>query len=446
LSAIRSITGLNRQTSAANAGKGPTGRLTLRAFHEGGRVKIEIQDDGAGLNVDRLLKKAIERGLVQENQAKTMAERDVFNLIFLPGFSTAEKVTKVSGRGVGMDVVRTNVEKIGGAIDLQSSPGVGTTVSVSIPLTLAIVPALIVNCRSDRFAIPQVNVLELVGLETGKEIEQVHGAPVYRLRGNLLPLVHLDRELKLAPIESSQHVLGSIIVLQAESHQFGLVVDDILDTEEIVVKPLSEQLKGINTFSGATIMGDGRVALILDVLGLGQKARVVSDAREAVQEDRRVEVTKGADSQVQSLLLVRNGVEGQVAIPLSAVSRLEGFLAPHIQKIGQTEAMEYRGSVIPLVRLSQYLPASTDTEPIDASGSMEVVIYSHQGRTVGVIVDCIVDIIEQQGVIDSLALRSGVVGSFVTENNITELLDLPSIVASALPALSEYSEAATAGS
>jgi len=375
-----------------------------------------------------------------------MAERDVFNLIFLPGFSTAEKVTKVSGRGVGMDVVRTNVEKIGGAIDLQSSPGVGTTVSVSIPLTLAIVPALIVNCRSDRFAIPQVNVLELVGLETGKEIEQVHGAPVYRLRGNLLPLVHLDRELKLAPIESSQHVLGSIIVLQAESHQFGLVVDDILDTEEIVVKPLSEQLKGINTFSGATIMGDGRVALILDVLGLGQKARVVSDAREAVQEDRRVEVTKGADSQVQSLLLVRNGVEGQVAIPLSAVSRLEGFLAPHIQKIGQTEAMEYRGSVIPLVRLSQYLPASTDTEPIDASGSMEVVIYSHQGRTVGVIVDCIVDIIEQQGVIDSLALRSGVVGSFVTENNITELLDLPSIVASALPALSEYSEAATAGS
>ncbi len=446
MSAIRSITGLNRQTSAATPGKGPTGRLTLRAFHEGGRVKIEIQDDGAGLNVDRLLKKAIERGLVQENQAKTMAERDVFNLIFLPGFSTAEKVTKVSGRGVGMDVVRTNVEKIGGAIDLQSSPGVGTTVSVSIPLTLAIVPALIVNCRSDRFAIPQVNVLELVGLETGKEIEQVHGAPVYRLRGNLLPLVHLDRELKLAPIESSQHVLGSIIVLQAESHQFGLVVDDILDTEEIVVKPLSEQLKGINTFSGATIMGDGRVALILDVLGLGQKARVVSDAREAVQEDRRVEVTKGADSQVQSLLLVRNGVEGQVAIPLSAVSRLEGFLAPHIQKIGQTEAMEYRGSVIPLVRLSQYLPASTDTEPIDASGSMEVVIYSHQGRTVGVIVDCIVDIIEQQGVIDSLALRSGVVGSFVTENNITELLDLPSIVASALPALSEYSEAATAGS
>jgi len=229
--------------------------------------------------------------------------------------------------------------------------------------------------------------------------------------------------------------------LQAESHQFGLVVDDILDTEEIVVKPLSEQLKGINTFSGATIMGDGRVALILDVLGLGQRARVVSDAHEAVQEDRKVELNKSAISQARSLLLVRNGLEGQVAIPLSAVSRLEGFLAPHIQKIGQTEAMEYRGSVIPLVRLSQYLPASAETELTDAKGSMEVVIYSHQGRTVGVIVD----IIEQQGTIDSLALRSGVVGSFVTENNITELLDLPSIVASALSALSGCSEAASAG-
>ena len=429
-----------------SAGKDSAGRLSLRAFHEGGRVKIEIRDDGAGLNAERLLKKAIERGLVQEHQAKTMAERDVFNLIFLPGFSTAEKVTKVSGRGVGMDVVKTNVEKIGGAIDLQSSPGRGTTVSVSIPLTLAIVPALIVNCRNDRFAIPQVNVLELVGLETGKEIEQVHGAPVYRLRGDLLPLVHLDRELQLVPLEENRQVLGSIIVLQAESHQFGLVVDDILDTEEIVVKPLSEQLKGINTFSGATIMGDGRVALILDVLGLGQKARVVADAHETVQEDRQVEVAKAEESQAQSLLLVRNGVEGQVAIPLSAVSRLEGFLAPHIQKIGQTEAMEYRGSVIPLVRLSQYLPATTETEPVGSNGSMEVVIYSHQGRTVGVIVDCIVDIIEQQGAIDSLALRSGVVGSFVTENNITELLDLPSIVSSALPALSEFSEAASAGS
>jgi len=181
------------------------------------------------------------------------------------------------------------------------------------------------------------------------------------------------------------------------------------------------------------------------VLGLGQRARVVSDAHEAVQEDRRVELHNAAVSQARSLLLVRNGLEGQVAIPLSAVSRLEGFLAPHIQKIGQTEAMEYRGSVIPLVRLSQYLPASAETEPTDAKGSMEVVIYSHQGRTVGVIVDCIVDIIEQQGTIDSLALRSGVVGSFVTENNITELLDLPSIVASALPALSGCSEATSAG-
>ena len=434
------------------AGKDTAGNLKLRAYQEGGKVNIEISDDGAGLNVDRLRNKALERGVITAEQAKLMTEREIFNLIFLPGFSTAEKVTNVSGRGVGMDVVRTNVEKISGTIDLQSSPGKGTTVQVKIPLTLAIVPALIVSCRNERYAIPQVSVLELVGLdgdEIDQRIELVHGSPVYRLRGNLLPLVYLDRELQIPAITSGQPRAGaSIIVLQAESQQFGLIVDDIVDTEEIVVKPMGDQLKTISAFSGATIMGDGRVALILDVLGLAQRARVVSELHESSLENRQSEVHTADTITSQSLLLVRNGAGGQVAIPLSMVSRLEGFLAPQIQLIGDQEVMEYRGKIIPLVRLSRVLPAASlgQEQPAVASGSMEVVVYSEQDRTVGIIVDCIVDIVEHQSEIDSLALRSGVVGSFVADNCITELLDLPAIVQSAVPGLMEQSITAAAGS
>ena len=231
--------------------------------------------------MERIRKKAVERAVITADQAARMTEREIFNLIFLPGFSTAEKVTNVSGRGVGMDVVKTNVEKIGGTVDVQSASGQGTTVRVKIPLTLAIIPALIVTCGGDRYAIPQVSLLELVRLkadEVGKGIELVHGAPVYRLRGRLLPLVYLNRELKLAPDARPRRNDGAvnIVVLQADERQFGLVVDQINDTEEIVVKPLRKQLKTVKTFAGSSIMGDGKVALILDVLGLAQHASVVA--------------------------------------------------------------------------------------------------------------------------------------------------------------------------
>src|SRR5271165_3795881 len=274
--------GIELPEARVKAGKARVGRLILRAFHEGGQVNIEISDDGAGLSSDRIRKKAIERGVITAEQAARMTEREIFNLIFLPGFSTAEKVTNVSGRGVGMDVVKTNVEKIGGTVDVQSTLGRGTTVRVKIPLTLAIIPALVVTCGGDRYAIPQVSLLELVRVESdqaGKGIELVHGAPVYRLRGQLLPLVYLSRELKLAtdarpPAEREGAV--NIVVLQADGRQFGLVVDEINDTEEIVVKPLRKQLKTVKVFAGSSIMGDGRVALILDVLGLAQRAGVLS--------------------------------------------------------------------------------------------------------------------------------------------------------------------------
>ena len=298
--------GVETPAARVAAGKDPEGRIFLRAFHEGGQVIIEISDDGAGLDCERVKRKAVDRGLITAEQAARMNDREVTNLIFLPGFSTAEKVTNVSGRGVGMDVVKTNIEKIGGTVDLQFKPGQGSTVRMKIPLTLAIIPALVVTSAGDRYAIPQVSLLELVRLEgdqlkTG--IELVLGAPVYRLRGQLLPLVYLNRALD---VEATQKPNGAvnIVVLRADERQFGLIVDEVNDTEEIVVKPLGKQLKCVNTFAGATIMGDGRVALILDVLGIGQRANVLSELRDrAVVENHDAARRNDAEGDRETLLL-----------------------------------------------------------------------------------------------------------------------------------------------
>ena len=437
--------GIEPPENRKKAGKAPGGRLDLRAFHEGGRVNLEIRDDGAGLNLARIRAKAIERGLITVEQSRSMSDHDVCNLIFLPGFSTAEKVTNVSGRGVGMDVVKTNVEKINGTIDVQSAMGGGTTVRITLPLTLAIVPALLVRCRSERFAIPQVSVQELVGLDShvSGAIEHVQGVPVYRLRGNLLPLVYLDRELKLSAGElTGTGATPSIVVLQSGSMQFGLVVDDILDTEEIVVKPLSSHLKGLDSYSGATIMGDGRVALVLDVMGLAHRARVASKAKDPTAAVPSI--AQAADTSQHSLLIARHGAEGRVAIPLNLVARLEGFPASRIRHIGEQEVMEYRGQIIPLVRLSQVLPAATEDSSASPD-SVELVIYRERGRTVALIVDCIVDIVDGDAAIDPLAARPGVVGSFIADNAITEMLDLPGILQAAVPGLLAQYNSAEAG-
>jgi two-component system chemotaxis sensor kinase CheA len=254
-------------------GKRPEGRLKLSACHEGGQVLVEISDDGAGIDTTRVKNKAVERGIITAQQCARMSEGELLNLVFLPGFSTAEKVTNLSGRGVGMDVVKTNIDRVNGTVDLQSYPGKGTSIKIKIPLTLAIVRAVIIQTYGKRFAIPQVNIQELVRLDADRvqtEIESVHGVPVYRMRGRLLPLVYLSEELKLekqsGQLDGDKAV--NIVVLQANDHPFGLVVDEINDSEEIVVKPLSKQLRGLNVFAGATIMGDGKVALILDVVGL----------------------------------------------------------------------------------------------------------------------------------------------------------------------------------
>jgi two-component system, chemotaxis family, sensor kinase CheA len=394
------------------AGKGEQGLLLLRAFHEGGQVNIEVQDDGAGMDPSLIGAKALERGLVSGEQLARMSDREITNLIFLPGFSTAAAVTNVSGRGVGMDVVKSNLEKIGGTIDVSGAPGAGMTFHVKIPLTLAIIPALTVMCAGDRYAIPTVNLAQLVRLEGERGragIELISGTPVYRHRGNLLPLVYLDRELGVSEPDRTDRDTVLVVVLQAEDRRFGLVVDDILDTQEIVVKPLSAQLEGVSVYAGATILGDGSAALILDVLALAQRARVVSAGRELAHG-----ATDHADDEAKTraaLLVASVGQDRQVAIPLEEVTRLEEFPATSIEHVGSQELMQYRDEILPLVRLSGVLGAA-GTQADD--GVVAVVVCSTRGRSVGLVVDAIVDIVE--GV--------GLLGTAVVQDRITELLDV----------------------
>ena len=377
-------------------GKSAEGTLWLRAYHEGGQVNIEIADDGAGINVDRVRQKAIEKGMITPEQAAAMPDRDAIQLILLPGFSTAAKVTNVSGRGVGMDVVKTNVEKIGGTLDIHSTMGQGTTLRIKIPLTLAIVPALIVTCDEDRYCIPQVSLLELVRLEgerARKDIELMHSVPVYRLRGQLLPLVFLDEELKLRPRRSDDERRScdvvNIVVLQAEDRQFGLVVDHINDTQEIVVKPLGQHLKGLATYAGSTIMGDGTVSLILDVLGIAQQSHVLSahGTRSLIDNSDN----RGEQNIMGISWLIVDPQDGtRAAIPLSSVSRLEEIRSESIEKTGRQQVVQYRGEIMPLVSLNDF----GQVEP-DEHGAISLVVYNDGRRNIGVVVGRIVDIVNE---------------------------------------------------
>ncbi len=420
--------GIERPDVRVQKGKPAEGCLTLRAYHEGGQVNIEICDDGAGLNYDRIKAKALERGLMTAEQIARMADRDVGNLIFLPGFSTAEKVSNVSGRGVGMDVVKTNIEKIGGTVDLQSQPGSGTTIKIKIPLTLAIIPALIVSNDGNRYAIPQVNLLELVRLDGDQVksgIEWIQGSPVYRLRGRLLPLVYLREQLKTHSSGDDNAEALNIVVLRADDRQFGLVVDRISDTEEIVVKPLSKQLKGIPVYSGTTIMGDGKVALILDVLGLAHTSNVISQARDRSVSDSH-ERGLARNSLSQTLLVLGVGPTHRFALPLSQVTRLEKIDPATVEAADHQEVVQYRGEILPLIRLGQQMGISNMSA--EEPSLLEVVVYTENGRSVGIVVDRIVDIVETTLDITRPATRHGLLGSAVVQDHVTDLLDLPTII------------------
>lgn len=435
--------GIEKPEARRKAGKDPVGRMRLHAFHEGGQVTVEISDDGAGLDLERIRRKAIERALVTAEQGARMTDGQVFNLIFLPGFSTAEKVTNVSGRGVGMDVVKTNVEKIGGVVDVQSQRGEGTTVRMKIPLTLAIIPALIVTCAGERFAIPQVSLVELLHIkaeDVAKGIEMVHGVPVYRLRGQLLPLVYLGRELQIANGAASELQSGeavNIVVLQADGQPFGLVVDTINDTEEIVVKPLRKQLKNIKAFAGASIMGDGHVALILDVMGLAQRSKVISEARHLALEDA---ASSAADktAEMRTFLLFSGQDDSRMALPLDTLARLEELPTSKVEKAGQQWLTQYRGQLLPLVHLASVLEerrAELHHPPrpgeLSEGPPLQVLVCNYEGQLVGIVVEDILDIVQDSASVKYPASRPGVLYSVVINGRVTELIDIPAILRSA---------------
>ena len=425
--------GIEAPGERAACGKPAEGCLLLRAFHEGGQVNIEIIDDGAGIDPKYIKEKALEGGLVPPSDLAGMSDREILNMIFMPGFSTADQVSNISGRGVGMDVVKTNIEKIGGTVDVHSQQGKGTTFKIKIPLTLAIIPALVVRTGGDRFAIPQVNLLELVRLEgeqVQEDIDQINNTPIYRLRGKLLPLIYLGEILGLEDRSSEarqDREAISIVVLQAEDQNFGLVVDEVIDTEEVVVKPLSKLIKDLSAYAGATIMGDGQVALILDVLGLADRAGVLSEEATAQrgadaqsQEERQDEQGK------QMLLLLRVG-RRRLAVPRAVVSRLEEIPFEQVEQVGHREMVQYRGNLLPLIRLSRALgdvPEMPEEEP----SSLQVVVCTLDGLSVGLVVDEITDVVEEKIELKHLDSTNGIAGLAVLQERITEVLDVQELV------------------
>jgi len=459
--------GIEFPGARAASGKPAEGRILLRAFHEGGLVNIEISDDGAGIDPERVARKAIDRGLVTPEQVALMGEQTVTGLIFLPGFSTAERVTNLSGRGVGMDVVKINVERIGGIVDVQSKLGAGTTIRVRIPLTLAIIKALIVTCGSEQYAIPQNSMVELVRLEGDRArrgIEPLHGAPVYRFRGKLVPIVYLRRMLGLddgrdglpgsgGAATAPRDDVTNIIVLHVDGRHFGLVVDRINDTQEIVVKPLARQLRGLSCFAGATIMGNGTVSLILDVLGLADSAHLLPTVRESALPEAELPAVDESQDR-QAVVVVETTDHGRAAIPLSSVARLEEIPRSRIERVHDQELVQYRGQILPLINVAAFLAARRDrpqpaaTEPTDpadrTNGSVHVVVCSDGERSVGLVVDRIIDIAEESLAVRGPAGRDSVLFTAVIQDHVTELLDVGQFIARSNPCESAALVAAAA--
>ena len=407
------------------AGKSETGSISIRAFHEGGHVVIEVSDDGKGLHRDKLISKAIQKGIVTEAQSKQMSDKEVCELIFHPGFSTAEKVTNVSGRGVGMDVVKTNVEKIGGTVELTSEAGLGTTTHIKIPLTLAIVPALMIKCRGGIFAIPQVKLVELVRVDQQSEnrVELLHGSLVFRLRGELLPLVDLNQVLNIASKENETRTLVNIAVLNADEGQFGLIVDEIQDTADIVVKPINRLLKSLQVYSAATILGDGNVALILDVLGLSKIAKLS-------MEKRKQGLAKDAEAKIDLIeyLILKVNSPAKHAIPLKSVHRLEEFNVSQIEYSGKRRVIRYRNHVLPVISMNEQLGYEVKKE---TNESIPIIVVDEAGKKFGLEVNEILDTLSTSAVLESDRSQiPSLVGSLNTEKELIVIVDPREIIKS----------------
>ncbi len=407
--------GLEGPEERKKAGKPEVGKVVLNAFHEGGHIIIEISDDGRGLNLDKIKQKAIGSGIATESELEALTPQQIYQFIFKAGFSTAEKVTSVSGRGVGMDVVRTNIEKIGGTVELKSWPGKGSTFVIKIPLTLAIVSALIVECASERFAIPQISVLELVRTTANSEhgIEMINSAPVLRLRDRLLPLVSLKRLLRLNDEQGVQDTF--IVVTQVGTYTFGIIVDRVFDTEEIVVKPVAPILRHISMFSGNTILGDGSVIMILDPNGIAG-ATGESGLLGGGQTTEQAVVRDVHGDSKTSLLVFRAGGDDLKAVPLALVARLEEIEVKDVEYSHGKPMVQYRGHLMPLVAID----GSTQFRD---EGRQPVLVFSDREHTMGLVVDEIVDIVEDRLKVELSADNPGVIGTAVIAGKATTIVD-----------------------
>lgn len=441
------------------AGKNEEAKITVRAYHESGQVTIEVQDDGRGLSRDKIGQKAVERGLVSSESLAQMSDEKVFSFIFYPGFSTAQAVTKVSGRGVGMDVVRTNVEKIGGSIHLSSEEGRSTTIKLKIPLTLAIIPALTIKSCGEIFAIPQANVFELVRFEGDESeyIEKVLSSEFIRLRGKLIPIFRINESLdlktaqektlksrkalenylpttalKVQEVEEAREYLNeaNIIILSAEGTEFGLIVEEILDTEEIVVKPLEKYLAGITHFAGATIMGNGDVALIIDALGF------YNSVKGNQEEHLRVEVedelnNKGEYRDIHENLLFKLSDERVYSAPLSLISRLEEVKKRDIERVGDSLVVRYNQKPMILIELSKRLKLSEKICSLknDLLDSIKILVVHNNESYYGLIVEDILDISITEAVVDSDVIdRPGFLGTLYLDGQIVTLINIHQII------------------
>ena len=443
--------GLEMPADRAAVGKPEKGSITLNAFHEGGHIIIEIRDDGKGLSMERIRNKVIENDVATESELEDMSDQQIQQFIFAAGFSTAEKVTSISGRGVGMDVVRTNIEKIGGTVELISIEGKGTTFTIKIPLTLAIVSALIVECAGERFAIPQISVLELVRASAHSEhtIELINEPPVLRLRNRLLPLVilrnllelngddvfelpgadvetetdavPLEDDLSVAEVDDEEAVQIDmpsgdevfIVVTQVGANTFGIIVDRVFDTEEIVVKPVAPILRDIPVYSGNTILGDGSVIMILDPNGIvSSVGKMDRDA----DDERQDQGTTGHSDERTSMLVFRAGTEELKAVPLALIARLEEVEMADVESSHNQRMVQYRGQLMPLIPFDQ-------GHQWKSEGRQPILVFTDNDRSMGLVVDEIVDIVEDHLKIELTADLPGLIGSAVVDGKATDIID-----------------------
>jgi two-component system chemotaxis sensor kinase CheA len=411
------------------SGKRELGTVTLKSMHENGMVVIEITDDGAGIDIGLVGKKALEKGLVSQEKLSKLSDREIIDFIYLPGFSTKEKITNLSGRGVGMDVVRTNVQKIGGSVDISSSSK-GTKLRLRIPLTLAIMPAVFVRCMDQRFAIPQNNLFEMVRHEPKEGVtglEDFYGVPVFRLRNQLIPLLFLNRELRLSDSIPGQDAILNIVVVQAAGISFGLVVDEVLFMQEVVVKPVGPLLKGTPTYSGATILGDGRVAMILDIGGLAIRSGLVSKLLDKQFEENVSVDVEGVDSGQTMLLFDLLDLE-RIAIPLDYVDRLETFPASRIEHRGNQEVILYGDQIMKLIWLSYYVEGASH-KGLYGDESISVVVHYHEGQPIGFVVKQIHDIVSVPSEIIMISPpQRGIVGSSIVNEAVVSILNVDEIL------------------